>query len=68
MKALELQRGEFVVSTDPLRQDLRRWTPATRDAHGLYAQFGFTPLIRAENFMELHNPMFTRRPADETGN
>ncbi len=40
----------------PQLQGLRRWTLATRDAHGLYAQFGFKPLGRPERFMELHNP------------
>jgi GNAT superfamily N-acetyltransferase len=44
------------IMRHPQLQDLRRWTLATRDAHGLYAQFGFTPLSRAENFMEFHNP------------
>lgn len=33
---------ETIVSHPDL-QELRRWTLATRDAHGLYEQFGFTP-------------------------
>jgi GNAT superfamily N-acetyltransferase len=33
-------------------QDLRRWLLATWDAHGLYAQFGFTPLARPDRIME----------------
>jgi len=37
-------------------QGLRRWTLMTRDAHGLYAQFGFRPLAHPERFMELHTP------------
>jgi len=40
----------------PELQGLRRWTLLTRDAHGLYAQFGFRPLAHPERFMELHNP------------
>src|ERR1700683_3137902 len=28
----------------PLLQNLRRWILLTRDAHGLFLQFGFTPL------------------------
>ena len=40
----------------PELQGLRRWTLATRDAHGLYAQFGFKPLANPDRFMELHNP------------
>ena len=46
---------ECVVS-HPELQGLRRWILATRDAHGLYERFGFTPLKRPEIFMELHNP------------
>jgi len=46
---------ECVVS-HPELQGLRRWVLATRDAHGLYEKFGFTPLKRPEFFMELHNP------------
>jgi GNAT superfamily N-acetyltransferase len=44
------------ITEHPRLQGLRRWTLATRDAHGLYAQFGFTALKRPENFMELHHP------------
>ncbi len=29
---------------------------ATRDAHALYAKFGFKPLAAPERFMEVHNP------------
>ncbi|HVY66326.1 MAG TPA: GNAT family N-acetyltransferase [Gammaproteobacteria bacterium] len=46
---------ECVVS-HPELQGLRRWILGTRDAHGLYRQFGFTPLKRPEIFMELHDP------------
>lgn len=37
-------------------QGLRRMMLATRDAHALYAKFGFTPLAAPERFMELHRP------------
>lgn len=40
----------------PDLQGLRRWSLATRDAHGLYAKFGFTPLKTPEIFMEIHRP------------
>jgi N-acetylglutamate synthase-like GNAT family acetyltransferase len=42
----------------PDLQGLRRWVLATRDAHGLYAQYGFTPLDKPENFMhiKIENP------------
>ena len=40
----------------PDLQGLRRIMLATRDAHSLYAKFGFTPLPVPERFMERHNP------------
>jgi GNAT superfamily N-acetyltransferase len=44
------------IVAHPALQGLRRWTLATRDAHGLYAQFGFTPLQAPDRWMERHNP------------
>jgi GNAT superfamily N-acetyltransferase len=38
----------------PALQNLRRWILTTRDAHGLYSQFGFTPVTAPERYMELH--------------
>jgi N-acetylglutamate synthase-like GNAT family acetyltransferase len=40
----------------PRLQGLRRWTLLTRDAHGLYTKFGFTPLRKPERYMERHDP------------
>lgn len=37
----------------PELQGLRRMFLATRDAHGLYAQFGFQPLTQPEQYMTL---------------
>jgi GNAT superfamily N-acetyltransferase len=37
-------------------QGLRRWMLTTRDAHGLYAQVGFTPVKFPERYMERHDP------------
>lgn len=37
-------------------QGLRRMMLATRDAHGLYAEFGFAPLAVPGRFMERHDP------------
>lgn len=37
-------------------QGLRRFMLATRDAHGLYAQFGFSELTFPERWMQIHNP------------
>lgn len=45
----------------PELQGLRRWTLATRDAHALYAKFGFRPLAKADRFMELHDPEVYKR-------
>ncbi|HEU4616563.1 MAG TPA: GNAT family N-acetyltransferase [Gammaproteobacteria bacterium] len=44
------------VVSHPELQGFRRWMLATRDAHRLYARFGFTPLKRPEIFMERHDP------------
>lgn len=43
------------IKAHPELQGLRRWILATKDAHGLYKQFGFTPLAGPERWMELHN-------------
>lgn len=37
-------------------QGLRRMLLVTRDAHGLYAGLGFTPLAAPDRFMERHRP------------
>lgn len=42
------------VTQHPDLQGLRRWILATSDAHGLYRQFGFTPLAHPAAFMERH--------------
>ena len=60
---LETHRGrglsKFMMESimrHPALQGLRRWILLTRDAHGLYQQFGFTPLKSADRYMELHRP------------
>ena len=60
---LEEHRGQGLskrlvgeVLAHPDLQGLRRVLLATADAHGLYAQFGFNPLARPQNMMELRNP------------
>lgn len=40
----------------PDLQGLRRHLLATRDAHGLYQQFGFTPISNQNLLMQKHNP------------
>jgi N-acetylglutamate synthase-like GNAT family acetyltransferase len=39
----------------PRLQQLRRWSLVTKDAQGLYAQFGFRPLKRPERYMERYD-------------
>ncbi|MFY2563275.1 GNAT family N-acetyltransferase [Corallococcus terminator] len=60
---LETQQGKGLgkwlmqaVFAHPDLQGLRRFLLATRDAHGLYAQYGFTPLKNPDRFMERHDP------------
>jgi GNAT superfamily N-acetyltransferase len=56
--------GEWLiecVTEHPELQGLRRWVLATRDAHGLYVKFGFTPLKQPDRFMERHDPNVYRR-------
>ncbi len=42
------------IMSHPELQGLRRWLLVTRDAHGLYEKFGFTPLAHPERLMEIH--------------
>lgn len=46
------------IHQHPDLQGLRRWMLGTRDAHGLYQQFGWTvlPPEIAARFMQLHTP------------
>jgi GNAT superfamily N-acetyltransferase len=37
----------------PELQGMRRWVLATKDAHTLYSQFGFTALNKPERWMEI---------------
>ncbi len=53
------------VTAHPDLQDLRRWMLGTRDAHGLYHQFGFTELGKPERWMEKADPdVYTRAGAE----
>lgn len=50
--------GKWLMETiisHPDLQSLRRFLLATRDAHGLYAQFGWKPLSSPERWMEKFN-------------
>jgi GNAT superfamily N-acetyltransferase len=44
------------VVDHPELAGVRRFLLGTRDAHGLYAPFGFTPLARPHTFMEIARP------------
>lgn len=44
------------IMSHPDLQGLRRMLLATRDAHGLYCQFGFTQLNNPERWMQVHDP------------
>jgi GNAT superfamily N-acetyltransferase len=50
-KGLSKKLMTFILAHSEV-QGLRRWLLATRDAHGLYAQFEFTPLPIPERWME----------------
>ncbi len=66
---LETHRGRGLgkwlmqcITEHPALQNLRRWILTTRDAHGLYSQFGFTPVKAPERFMEVHRPNVYETP------
>jgi GNAT superfamily N-acetyltransferase len=46
---------EFVQARPEL-QGLRKFMLGTRDAHGLYAQYGFKPVANPQNIMEIRDP------------
>ena len=50
------------VHSHPDLQGLRRWTLATRDAHGLYRQFGWDALANPDGWMEIFRPFPGERP------
>ena len=45
-----------VIIDHPQLQGLRRFMLATKDAHGLYSQFGFTVYPDPERIMTRHSP------------
>jgi GNAT superfamily N-acetyltransferase len=60
---LEAHRGRGLsrkmleaIKAHPDLQGLRRMLLATRDAHGLYRQYGFRPLAAPDRLMEIHVP------------
>ena len=66
---LESERGQGlskwmmeVILAHPDLQGFRRWVLATKDAHGLYKQFGFMELNRPERWMERPDPSMKESP------
>jgi GNAT superfamily N-acetyltransferase len=51
-----------VILSRPELQGFRRWVLATKDAHGLYRQFGFIDLHRPERWMERPDPSMKESP------
>jgi GNAT superfamily N-acetyltransferase len=49
------------IVAHPDLQGLRRWVLATRDAHGLYARYGFAQLAQPDRFMERWDPQVYQR-------
>jgi len=49
----------------PDLQNLRRWTLATADAHGLYEQFGFMRMKNHDRWMEIFQPQL-QNPEEST--
>jgi GNAT superfamily N-acetyltransferase len=45
-----------VIMAHPALQGLRRFALSTRDAHGLYARYGFAPLAQADRHLEIFHP------------
>ena len=51
-----------LMLSHPELQGFRRWVLATKDAHGLYAKYGFIPLHRPERWMERPDPNMQESP------
>jgi GNAT superfamily N-acetyltransferase len=51
-KGYSKQLMQYMMEHESVK-DVKVWRLATTDAHGLYAQFGFTPLSHPEKIMEL---------------
>ncbi len=54
------------IMEHPRLQGLRRWSLVTGDTHGLYAQFGFTPLKASEKYMELYDAEVYKRAGERS--
>lgn len=54
-KGLSKKLMEFIMDI-PETKTFRRMVLATRDAHGLYSQFGFSAVKNPSAWMEIHRP------------
>lgn len=54
-KGLSTALMDFILKHPDL-QNLRRWMLVTRDAHGLYRNYGFRNVQAPETYMEILNP------------
>jgi GNAT superfamily N-acetyltransferase len=55
------------IVAHPDLQGLRRWMLATRDAHKLYANYGFAPVQKPDRWMERHDPgVYAAKKSDES--
>jgi len=51
-----------IIIAHPQLQGFRRWVLSTKDAHGLYEQYGFIKLHRPERWMERPDPNMKESP------
>jgi len=56
------------IMSHPDLQGLRRFTLATRDAHGLYRQFGFKSPKMPDRLMEIIDPDIYKKPREAKSN
>ncbi|MFC0117315.1 GNAT family N-acetyltransferase [Pseudoalteromonas xiamenensis] len=54
-KGLSVKLMDYIQAHSDL-QGLRRFMLATRDAHGLYEKYNFTPVVDAKPFMQINVP------------
>jgi GNAT superfamily N-acetyltransferase len=66
-KGLSKELIRFILAQEEF-QGLRRFMLATRDAHVLYASFGFEPLKNPESFMNIHHPNVYTAVTQNDGN
>jgi len=53
------------IKQHPDLQGVRRWSLATADAHGLYGQFGFSPISKPDVWMEIFTSYESMKENDQ---